>query len=118
MARPRWKRTAIVAVKVAVAVLVVAAVGRHVARTWGDLSRHHATLHVEPGWIAVSVVLYLLGLSACGAYFGRVMDAGPTPVRRDAALRAYLISHLGKYVPGKAMVVVLRAALVAPYGAL
>ena len=33
------------------------------------------------------------------------------------ALRAYLISHLGKYVPGKAMVVVMRAGLAVPFGA-
>ena len=32
-------------------------------------------------------------------------------------MRAYLIGHLGKYVPGKAMVVVLRVGLVVPYGA-
>jgi len=31
--------------------------------------------------------------------------------------RAYLIGHLGKYVPGKAMVVVLRVGLITPYGA-
>ena len=33
------------------------------------------------------------------------------------ALRAYVVSHLGKYVPGKAMVVVIRTALVVPFGA-
>ena len=33
------------------------------------------------------------------------------------ALRAYLVSHLGKYVPGKAMVVVVRAGMVVPFGA-
>ena len=32
-------------------------------------------------------------------------------------MRAYLVSHLGKYVPGKAMVVVMRAGLSMPYGA-
>ena len=33
------------------------------------------------------------------------------------ALRAYVVSHLGKYVPGKAMVVVVRAGMVVPFGA-
>jgi glycosyltransferase 2 family protein len=32
-------------------------------------------------------------------------------------LRAYLVSHLAKYVPGKAMVVVVRAGMVVPFGA-
>jgi glycosyltransferase 2 family protein len=46
-----------------------------------------------------------------------VLRASATPVRLGPALRAYLISHLGKYVPGKAMVVVVRAGLVVQYGA-
>ena len=74
-------------------------------------------LHVAPEWIALAVVLYLAGLSACGLFFGRVMQASPTPVGYLPALRAYVISHLGKYVPGKAMVVVMRVGLVTPYGA-
>ncbi len=39
----------------------------------------------------------------------------PKPVW--VSVRAYLISHLGKYVPGKAMVVVMRVGLTSPYGA-
>ena len=39
MARPRWKRTTIAAVKAVVAVVVLWAVGRHVLRTWNDLAR-------------------------------------------------------------------------------
>jgi hypothetical protein len=45
------------------------------------------------------------------------MGASATPVGAAVAVRAYLISHLGKYVPGKAMVVVMRVGLTSPYGA-
>ena len=38
MARPRWRRWTIAAVKVAVAVVVLWAVGRQVLRTWDDLA--------------------------------------------------------------------------------
>src|SRR5215469_8470117 len=117
MSHPRWKRGAKLALKGVLAVLVLWAVGRHVARTWRDLRQHGETLHVEPAWIALSVLLYLAGLSACGVFFGRVLRAGPSPVGYLPALRAYLISHLGKYVPGKAMVVLMRVGLVTPYGA-
>jgi uncharacterized membrane protein YbhN (UPF0104 family) len=117
MSRPRWKKEAILAIKAVLAVLVLAYVGRHVARTWEDLHKHGETLHVAPAWIALALLLYLGGLAACGYYFGRVMQVSPTPVGDFAALRAYLISHLGKYVPGKAMVVVMRVGLLAPYGA-
>ena len=61
--------------------------------------------------------LYLAGLTLFGVFFDRIMKASPTPVRLGPAVRAYLISHLGKYVPGKAMVVVMRVGLVTPYGA-
>src|SRR3954447_19685851 len=117
MSRPRWKREATIAVKAVLAVLVLWAVGRHVVRTWRDLHAHGETLHVVPFWIALAVALYLAGLAACGVFFGRVMRASPTPVGYLPALRAYLISHLGKYVPGKAMVVVMRVGLLTPYGA-
>ena len=117
MSRPRWKKGAILVLKAVLAVLVLVYVGRHVVRTWDDLHKHGRTLHVAPAWIALAMLLYLLGLAACGYYFGRVMRATATPVSDLAALRAYVISHLGKYVPGKAMVVVMRVGLVAPYGA-
>jgi uncharacterized membrane protein YbhN (UPF0104 family) len=117
MPPPRWKKEAILVVKAVLAVVVLWFVGRHVARTWHDLHEHGETLHVAPAWIALAALLYLNGLGACGVFFGRVMRSSATPVGYVPAMRAYVISHLGKYVPGKAMVVVMRAGLVAPYGA-
>jgi hypothetical protein len=64
-----------------------------------------------------SGILYLAGLAAYGRFFERILQASGTPVRLGPALRAYLISHLGKYVPGKAMVVVVRSGLVVQFGA-
>jgi uncharacterized membrane protein YbhN (UPF0104 family) len=116
MPRPLWKRYAKPAIKGAVAVAVLWAVGRHVGRTWRDLQAHGEALRVDPGWVAVGAVLYLAGLSACGAFYAMILKASATPVGAGAAVRAYLISHLGKYVPGKAMVVVMRVGLSVPYG--
>ena len=117
MARPRWNRLAIAAVKGAVAVVVLWAVGRHVLRTWDDLADRRITLRFEPLWLVTSGLLYLAGLSAYGRFYERILRAGPTPIGLGPALRAYLVSHLGKYVPGKAMVVVIRAGMVVPFGA-
>jgi hypothetical protein len=117
MSRPRWKRMTIAAVKAAVAVVVLWAVGRHVLRTWNDLADHRLTLRFEPAWLVASGLLYLAGLSACGMFYELILRASATPVRLGPALRAYLVSHLGKYVPGKAMVVVMRAGMVVPFGA-
>jgi len=111
------RRNAKLTLKLVLAAVVLWAVGRHVRRTWRDLEARGGHLRVEPGWVAAGGAAYLAGLSAFGVVFARTLAASPTPVSTPAALRAYLISHLGKYVPGKAMVVVVRAGLVAPYGA-
>jgi uncharacterized membrane protein YbhN (UPF0104 family) len=105
------------AIKAVLTVLVLAFVARHVRGTWLDLKGRGQSLRIDWSWVGLSVGLYLLGLSLFGTYFWRVMRAGATPTALYPALRAYLISHLGKYVPGKAMVVVMRAGLVVPYGA-
>ncbi|MDR3639147.1 MAG: hypothetical protein P4L84_35405 [Isosphaeraceae bacterium] len=105
------------ALKIVLGLLVLWAVGRHMVRTWYDLRRHGESVRLDPGWMAGGAVLYLAGLSAFGLFYGRILVASPTPVAYFPALRAYLISHLGKYVPGKAMVVVMRAGLLTAYGA-
>jgi glycosyltransferase 2 family protein len=105
------------AIKAILTVLVLVFVGREVARTRRRLLDLGQPPQIDGAWFALSVVLYLAGLCAFGVYFWRIMKAGTTPTSLPSALRAYLISHLGKYVPGKAMVVVMRAGLVVPYGA-
>ena len=103
--------------KLLLGLVVLWAVGHHIVRTWRDLRSHGAALRFDGRWIAAGAGLYVAGLSAFGLYFGRILKASPTPVGYFAALRAYLISHLGKYVPGKAMVVVMRAGLLTANGA-
>jgi glycosyltransferase 2 family protein len=100
-----------------VAVLVLWAVGRHVRRAWIDLSARQEHLNFELAWLVGSGLLYLAGLLAYGRFYERILRCSPTPVGLGPALRAYVVSHLGKYVPGKAMVVVIRAGMVVPFGA-
>jgi hypothetical protein len=69
-----------------------------------------------PGWLIASGLFYLAGLMTCGRFFELILRSSATPVRLLPALRAYLVSHLGKYVPGKAMVVIVRAGMVVPFG--
>jgi uncharacterized membrane protein YbhN (UPF0104 family) len=105
------------AVKSLIAILVLAAVGRHVYRTWNDLAAAGVSLHVEPLWLIASGLFYLAGLLACGWFYACILRSSPTPVKLIPSLRAYVVSHLAKYVPGKAMVVIVRAGMVVPFGA-
>jgi hypothetical protein len=117
--RPRWNRRVTRAIKLAVGALVLLAVGRHVDRTWRELHEQGRSIRVDASWLAAGVGLYLVGLCALAMFFARVVDTGANRVvgGYGPAVRAYLISHLGKYVPGKAMVVIMRVGLLAPYGA-
>jgi glycosyltransferase 2 family protein len=116
MARLRWRSWAITAAKSAVAIVVLWAVGRHVLSTYSDLRARSESLHFEPIWLTAAAVLYLAGLFAYAVFFERVLRSGPAPVALLPVWRAYIVSHLAKYVPGKAMVVVVRSAMVVPYG--
>ena len=116
MARPRWRPLAIAVVKSAVAIVVLWAVGRSVLRTYTDLRDRSESLRFEPAWLVCSAALYLAGLLAYAVFFQRILQASSTQVALLPAWRAYVVSHLGKYVPGKAMVVVLRSGMVASYG--
>ena len=85
-------------------------------RTWVDAGQSRS-IHFEPGWLVLAGLFYLAGLVACGRFFELILRSSATPVRLLPALCAYLVSHLGKYVPGKAMVVIIRAGMVVPFGA-
>jgi glycosyltransferase 2 family protein len=117
MPLPRWRPLAISALKSVVAVLVVCAVSRHVVLAWNDLGARNESLKFELRWLAGAGLLYVFGLAAYGRVFERILHSSATPVKLGPALRAYIVSHLGKYVPGKAMVVVIRAGMVVPFGA-
>lgn len=112
-----WKRPLVAVVKAVVAVLVLWAVGRHVARVWEQLGRHEAVVRVDMVWLCAAGLLYLAGLACCGRFYELVLRSSPSPIGALPAQRAYLVSHLGKYVPGKAMVVLMRAGLSSPFGA-
>jgi uncharacterized membrane protein YbhN (UPF0104 family) len=63
-------------------------------------------------WLILAALAYLGGMTLCGEYWHRVLWAmGQQPTRRES-LCSFWIGHVGKYVPGKALVVVIRASLV------
>ncbi len=64
----------------------------------------------DPWWLVLSGGLYLLGLGLSAVYwFGllRALNQHPTLF---AAVRAHFIGQMGKYLPGKAWALVLRAS--------
>ena len=108
------KRWAFAAIKVFIVVIVVWFIRRTIVDAWGQLSGHAWQFHF--GWLAASGILYLLSTMFCGLFWHRTLRVLGQPVGLGRALRAYYVGQLGKYVPGKAMVVILRTGLVRGQG--
>lgn len=89
----------------AAAILVV--IGRQFYR---DLSSDELrTITFHPGWLVASAALYLGGLMTWGLFWFRLMRLFEQNVTLPVALRAYFLGQLGKYIPGKAWALLIRA---------
>jgi len=67
---------------------------------------------IQPWWLAAAAVVYIVGQFPMAIFWRAILvDLGQQPPWYRT-IRANIIGHLGKYVPGKALVVVLRTALV------
>jgi glycosyltransferase 2 family protein len=106
-ARRKWLFAAI---KLLIVVLVVWFIRGTIAKAVKELQDQ--PLHLSYGWLAASAAFYLVGLLPQGWFWYRVLGALGQKVGVGETWRAYFIGHLGKYVPGKAMVILLRAGLI------
>src|SRR5260370_29523580 len=104
-----WLRKCWPALKALFTLAVLGFVGRQFARDLSRLDLSDRSVHA--GWLVLSGVLYLAGLGL-SAYFWirllRMLGQEPDSLQ---ALRAYYLGHLGKYLPGKAWALLLRATL-------
>lgn len=89
--------------------LVLVFVGRRGWELWRTTPR--GTVHVDWVWLIPGVACYALGWLPSVWFWRELLGGlGPKPAWYPS-LRAYFIGQLGKYVPGKALVLVLRATL-------
>ena len=105
----KWTRWLIPAAKLAVVALLCWFVYRAFIEGNKTLGAH--TWHVEPAWLVLAGVLYLAGIFPSAVFWQRILLRTGQETRLGEGLRAYYISQLGKYVPGKWMVIVLRRML-------
>jgi glycosyltransferase 2 family protein len=100
----------LVAIKLLIVVVVVWFIRRTIVEAWREIESH--PLHIDYWWLAAAGGLYLLGSLFCGIFWHRALRAMGQDVGFWTAIRAFYVGHLGKYVPGKAMVVILRAGMI------
>ncbi|HNQ22901.1 MAG TPA: lysylphosphatidylglycerol synthase domain-containing protein [Phycisphaerae bacterium] len=86
-------------------------------RVWSLLAELNArqegewATRVQAGWLLLAAGMFLGGAALYGLFWHRVLSDSGVEVTRRTALRAYFAGSVGKYVPGKAWVVVFRASL-------
>ncbi len=101
--RRRWITTVVV-------VLVVAALVIALARGWSKVSQYDWRL--EPGWLALGAVLFLMAYAISGlTYCVAVEWLSPVHPRRRVSLSIWARSLLARYIPGNVMMVVGRAVM-------
>ncbi len=107
-----WKR----AFRVALVLIVFAALGIAIERSvehWNSQPPESrlrlADLNYR--WLLLAAGLYAIGLLPAIMVLSRALRAVGSPASLRSVAAAQLVGHLGKYVPGKAMVVVIRAAM-------
>ena len=110
---PRLKKWLIRVAKLIVVLGILWWVWGSLADGWQQLKdRDQGQWHWQPAWLLLAAGLYLVGLAPFGLFWYRILHQLGQEARLGETLRAYYIGHLGKYVPGKAMVVILRAGLI------
>jgi uncharacterized membrane protein YbhN (UPF0104 family) len=65
---------------------------------------------MDPRWLVAAGAIYFAGLVPMAVYWHYLIHCLGQRARWMSSMRAYFIGHLGKYVPGKALAVVLRTA--------
>jgi uncharacterized membrane protein YbhN (UPF0104 family) len=105
-----WLRKWWPLLKALLALAILVAIGRHFARDLERLELRDQSLRWE--WMAVAGALYLLGLGCSALFWYRLLRSLGQGPAVPAVIRSYYLGHLGKYLPGKAWALFLRAGLV------
>ena len=91
--------------------LVIWGIYRTIADALGELDNQPIPWDLDYFWLCIAALLYLVGTVPLIVFWHRALKSvGCDPGFRETA-RAYCIGSLGKYVPGKALVVVMRTRL-------
>jgi uncharacterized membrane protein YbhN (UPF0104 family) len=104
------KKWLISAIKLLIIALVAWFVRDTLIKAWQQIGEQ--SWHWRPIWLVAAGAIYIVGLLPAAAYWRYVLKVLGQDVPWTTTIRAYYIGHLGKYVPGKAMVVILRTMMV------
>jgi glycosyltransferase 2 family protein len=107
------------AIKLAIAAVVLGFLVLTIRKAFLDVMAHREHLNfsaMDWRWLLLGLTVYVLGMMPAAIAWLQTLRAFGETVPLWVGLHAYFLGHLGKYVPGKAMVLVLRVGRLAPHG--
>lgn len=104
-------------IKTVLAVAIVVGVSRQFIRILGNEAWQQSGGIQRWELLPLVGLLYLAGHTSWGSFWVRLLREQGVKLSWYAGLRCYFVSQFGKYVPGKAWVIVLRVGMLRPGGA-
>lgn len=112
----RTRRRLWLLLKTAATAVLVAAVGWHFAKLLGKPELWRESVRVRPEYLLPAGLLYLGAHTLWGTFWVQLLRSKGADVPWLTGVRAYFVSQFGKYVPGKAWVILLRVGLLRHLG--
>src|ERR1700722_15024464 len=100
--------------KVAVVALLAWMIRGTLESAFKQLNRPEHHFELDWPWLILAGFFYLLGTVPNALFWSQVIAATDHPVGVYPPVCSFYVSSIGKYVPGKAMVLILRAATMRP----
>ncbi|MEK6256978.1 MAG: lysylphosphatidylglycerol synthase domain-containing protein [Planctomycetota bacterium] len=95
--------------------IVMVFIGRRALQLWRDSPQ--TELHVDVRWLIPAAVMYLIGWLPSVWFWRALLTRMHQRVGWYEAIRAHYVGQVGKYMPGKALVLILRGSLLKEAGA-
>lgn len=96
--------------KLLVIVLVLGWIGFRLHQSWNEISKYNWELHIP--WLILASLIYLIAFFPAALFWYLSLNWMGQKPGFFQAIYAFYASQLGKYLPGKAMVVIIRSVMV------
>lgn len=103
------KLTRLFVLKWSLFVVVISFVIHRGCELWNSDQLNSVTLHF--GWLAAAAGAYIVGWLPSVWFWNRTLAAVGNDARMLDTASAYYCGHLGKYIPGKLLVLIIRASM-------
>ena len=116
MADPHWRRHWLRYATLAIAIIIVGAVAYTFAGLLNSPALASREFQLRYAYLVPAGLLYLACHTLWGTFWVQLLRGQGVTISWFAGVRIYFVSQFGKYVPGKAWVILLRVAMLRGQG--